>query len=404
MKSFRLSRSMLALLIFFYQGRLMPVLALDSLQTKIIVTLEDMPLYTCVAADSAAAAAEASRIRQRLAQMQTAASQPEKLRLAEKNGYGVLLLDSSCVILVKPEHRINPQISPLANALNIRDWLVAHAIRPPWDEEELLLRLLLGVVFPFSLMVMLRLTRLGLMNWERDWRRAALQWFVKQADQRGIPASSEYGKRLVHILLGFERLIFFSAIVILVSFGWFTLFPQTRSLASSLIARIVGPALSLLGDTVRALLTLVYIVVILWLVRSMDHQLMRRRKGSEIPEIFQDPLIYFPLRLSIWIMAFFLILFPFPGAPRMFALGALFIMLIAGLLALRPIIEEMAAGVWIGRQYQLTPGEKFVIGNQEYTLVTLHLVHLLAEYDKQLRFIPYSKILKSEFSLLRKTE
>jgi len=392
------------LLLLFAQGKLLPALAQDSRPISILVSLEDSPLYKCIAADSATANVEAGRIRQLLEQMQAAAVQPEKLRLYEENSNGVLFLDSSKVIVVKPENRIRVEFSPLANALIMRDWLIQHAIKPPWNEEELLLRLLLGIVFPFSLIVILRLTRLGIRKWERNWRMTALQWFVKQAEKRRVPNSSGYGKQIVHILLGLERLIFFSGTVVLVSFSWFTLFPQTRPLAASLVERIVGPVFSLLGDAVHALLLLLYIIAILILARWVDHQLIRQRKLPGILKFFQDSLIHIPIRLSVWIMALFLILFPFPGAPRMFAVGLLFITLVTGFLALRPIIEEISAGIWIGRHFQLKPGDVFVMGNQEYTLISFHLVHLIAECDKQRRFLPYSKIIKSEFSMPQEAE
>jgi hypothetical protein len=369
----------------------------------ISVGLDSVPLYTCVAADSAAAAAEATRIKQLLLQMQSAAVHPELLRLREENSTGVLFIDSSRVIVVKPENRTQNELSPLANAVIMRDWLVTHALRPPWDEEELLLRLLLGIVYPFSLIVMLRLTRLGIRKWERSWRAAALHWFILQAERRGVAASSTHGKRLVHLLLGLERLLFFTSAVVLISFAWFTLFPQTRPLASSLVVRVVGPALSLLGNTIHALILLAYIVVVLLLARWSDHHLSQQQKLPGVPEFLRDPLIYFPLRLAIWIIALFLALFPFPGAPRMFALALLFIALLTGLLALRPIIEEISAGIWIGRHYQLNPGDTFMIGKQKYTLVSFHLLHLLAECNEERRFIPYSKILKSEIILPGKT-
>jgi len=405
MKRLPLLKSVLASLLFLMgQGNPLPALAQDSRPVSVLVKLEDSPLYKCTAADSATATAEAGRIRQLLEQMQAAALQPDKLRLYEENSNGVLLLDSSKVIVVTPENRIRTDISPLANALIIRDWLVLHATKPPWNEEELLLRLLLGIVFPFSLIVILRLTRLGIRKWERNWRMAALHWFVEQAEQRGVPSSGGYGRQIVHILLGLERLLFFSGTVVLVSFGWFTLFPQTRPLAASLIERIVGPAFSLLGDTIHALLLLSFIITILALARWVDHQLTQHRKMPGVLKFFQDSLINIPIRLSVWIMALFLILFPFPGAPRMFAVGLLFITLVTSFLALRPIIEEISAGIWISRHFHLKPGDVFLLGNQEYTLISFHLIHLIAECDKQRRFVPYSKIIKSEFSMPREAE
>ncbi len=385
-----------ALFFFFCLAGSSPLLANDSSATLITIRPDNFPLYRCPAADSA-------EIQLLLQEMRVAASQPEKLRLREQNGHGVLFLDHGKEIVVKPENCVQPQFSPLANALMMRDWLVQHAVKPPWDEEELLLRLLLGIVFPFLLIVILRLTRLGLRNWEREWRSAVLQWIKKQAEQRGMASPGEPGKRVVRILLGLERLLFFSAIVVLVSFTWFTLFPQTRSLAASLIARIVEPVLSLLGDAVHALLLIFYTIAILALAHWADRHLTQRRKLPGLPDIFQDPLVYFPIRISIWIMSLFLVFFPYPGAPRIFALSVLLIAFLTGLLALRPILEEISAGIWVSRHYRLEPGDSFLLDKQRYLLISYHLAHLLVECDQEARILPYSRIIKSELILARKS-
>jgi len=368
-------------------------------QVSRVVQINVFPLYRIVADDSLAAAANAERVEKLLQDMRAAAAEPELLQLREENGLGMVFLDSSRVLIIHPENRTREELSPLANALMIRQWLTEHAVTPPWEEEELLLRLLLGIVFPFSLIAVLRMTRLGIRTWERNWRTAAMQWFITQAERRGVTDSREYSKRLVHILLGVERLIFFTGIVFLVSLSWFTLFPQTRSLATSLVDRVVGPALSLLGDTIHALLLIMYILLVLGLAYWLDNQLIRRRKFSDVPEYLLDPIIYFPLRLAIWIIALFMILFPFPGAPRIFALGILFLALVTGLLAVRPIIEEISAGIWFSRHYMLKPGDRFQLGDEEYTLVSFHLTNLKALCRDQRRFIPYSKLLKSELTL-----
>ncbi len=363
------------------------------------VQIDGMLLYRVVDDDSARDEAHAVWIEQLLEEMRVAAAEPEAVQLREENGLGMVYLDSSRVLVVKPENRVRTELSPLGNALMIRQWLVEHAVTPPWGEEELLLRLLLGFVFPFSLIAILRMTRLGIRNWERRWRTAALQWLIKQAKRRGISDSIAYSKRLVRMFLSLERLVFFTGIVFLVSLSWFTLFPQTRTLATSLVDRVVGPALSLLGDTIHALLLIVYILLVLVLAYWLDNQLIRRRKISDVPEYLLDPVIYFPLRLAIWIIALFMVLFPFPGAPRIFALGILFLALITGLLAVRPIIEEISAGIWFSRHYQLKPGDRFKLGEEEYTLVSFHLTNLRALGGDQHRFIPYSRLLKSELIL-----
>jgi small-conductance mechanosensitive channel len=365
------------------------------------VQMDSTELYRCVATDSASAAEEADHILQIMKKMRSMATHPEKLQLREQDGNGILYMDSSSVLIVKSENRVKPAMSPLANAVIIRNWLIAHADVSQWDEEELILRLLLGIVFPFSLLVILRLTRLGIRNWEQEWRHSVLQWFIKKASQRGMMSADRQGKRFIRFLLGVERLTIFASIVTLASLGWFTLFPQTRHLAASLIVQIVGPALSLLGDAAHALLLLSYTIAILFLARWIGHRLEQQKKMSKLPMILQVPLLYIPIRLIIWIMALFLILFPYPGAPRMFAMGVLLLALFIALLALRPIIEEISSGIWLGNQYRFKVGDRFRLEDREYTIVNFHLVHLQVDCQKQIRYLPYSMMIKSELTILK---
>lgn len=112
-----------------------------------------------------------------------------------------------------------------------------------------------------------------------------------------------------------------------------------------------------------------------------------------------DPVIYFPLRLVIWIVALFFILFPYPGAPRLFAVGVLLIVLLAALLAMRPLIEEIAAGIYLNSTHALKSGDRLTLNDTAYVVVALGLLQLHVMRDDKQHWIPYSRILKADLTI-----
>lgn len=367
------------------------------------VMLDSIEVYVALGADSSAARAEAGRVEEILAELRATALTPEKILLRERNSAGIIFVDTLEALIVRHENRVYPELSPLANAMAIRDQILAVSAPPadsPWDEEELLLRLLLGVVYPFSLLVVLRLTRTGIVRWERNWRSAALLWLTRLAERRGLSEKDIRGKKIINLLTGIERLVLYGAATILISFGWFALFPQTQLLAASLLNRVIGPIIDLIGGTARGVLLLGYSVVVVLLAYWLTRQISQRRRLSIAPNILADPVIYFPLRIGIWIVALFLILFPYPGAPRLFAVGVLLITLLAALIALRPLIEEIAAGIYINSTYALKTGDQLNVDGTPYVIVAPGLIHLYAVRDETKHWLPYSKILKADLTLV----
>lgn len=366
------------------------------------VLLDSVEVYIALGADSAIARAEVQRVENILQELRAHANTPEKIRLRERESAGLLVLDTTEILIVRPENRVDWQLSPLANAVVIREQVLAA---PPteassdWNEEELLLRLLLGVIYPFSLLVVLRMTRLGVLRWERNWRSAALGWLRQLAERRGLSEKDFQAQRIVDFLTGLERLLLYGTIVILISFGWFALFPQTQPLAAALLARIIGPILDLIGGTARGILLMAYSAMVALLAFWATRQLSQRRRLENAPAILADPVIYFPLRIVIWIIALFLILFPYPGAPRLFAVGVLLITLLATLIALRPLIEEIAAGIYLNSTHALKTGDRITVEEVPYTIISLGLVHLHVMREKERQWLPYSKILKAVHTL-----
>ncbi len=370
------------------------------------VLLDSAEVFMAVGADSIAARAEAERVKVLLQELRTHAATPEKIRLREAraDGAGFLLLDSLEVLEVRHENRIDTELSPLANALLLRDQILAAQAAAPqlpsaWNEEELLLRLLLGVIYPFSLLVVLRLTRTGVRRWEKDWHSAALKWLKRFADRRGLSETEMQGRRLINILTGLERLLLYGAVFVLLSFTWFALFPQTQVLASALLTRIIGPALDLLGGTARGVLLLLYTFAVALLAYWLTKQLSQRRRLGVAPGMLADPVIYFPLRIGIWIVALFFILFPYPGAPRLFAVGVLLIALLAALIALRPLIEEIAAGIYLNSTHALKTGDRLTLNGTAHVVVALGLLQLLVTREDEQHWIPYSRILKADLTI-----
>ena len=371
------------------------------------VMLDSLDVYLAFGADSTAARTEVGRVSNILAELRAKADHPEAIRLRERDGHGIILVDSLEVLIVRSENRINMELSPLANALALREQVLMMAPKhgaAVWDEEELVLRLLLGIVYPVSLLVVLRLTRLGILRWERNWRSAALQWLARLAELRGLSEEDIRSRKIVNFLTGIERLVFYGAVFLLISFTWFALFPQTQRLATELLGRIIGPALDLIGGTARGVLLLGYSVVVVVLAYWVTRHLSERRRLTLAPGMLADPVVYFPLRIGVWIVALFLILFPYPGAPRLFAVGVLLIALLGALIAMRPLIEEIAAGIYINGTHALKAGDRLTVNGAPYVVVTPGLIHLLVMHGKQKHWIPYSRILKADMSLARLTK
>jgi small-conductance mechanosensitive channel len=372
-------------------------------RVAIPVLLDSVEVFMALGTDSIAARAEVERVASILNELRAHAATPEKIRWHERNNTGIILLDSLEVLAVRHENRITPELSPLANALAIREQILARPAPPTtetgWGEEELLLRLLLGVVYPFSLLVILRLTRTGIRRWEREWRSAALQWLNRIAERRGLSEKDFHGRRLINFLTGVERLVIYGAAAILLSFGWFALFPQTQPLATSLLARIIGPIIDLIGGTARGILLLGYSAMVVLLAYWITRRLSQQRRMKNAPAMLNDPVIYFPLRLVIWLVALFLILFPYPGAPRLFAVGVLLIVLLAALIALRPLIEEIAAGIYLNSTHALKTGDQLTIDGKPYVVVAPGLIHLAVVCDGESHWLPYSKILKADVTI-----
>jgi hypothetical protein len=219
------------------------------------------------------------------------------------------------------------------------------------------------------------------------------------AKRPGLSKHDFRGQRLINFLAGIERLFLYGAVFTLLSFTWFALFPQTQPLATSLLERIIGPVIDIIGGTARGLLLLGYTVLVVLLAYWITRHLSQRRALSAAPSLLADPVVYFPLRLIIWIVALFLILFPYPGAPRLFAVGVLLLALLTALIALRPIVEEIAAGIYINSTYACKTGDQMTLDGTPYVVVAPSLVHLFVLRGEEKHWMPYSRILKADLAI-----
>lgn len=374
------------------------------------VMLDSVEVYVALGTDSIAARAEVSRVEKILSELRLHATSPARIRWRESryDGVAFLLLDSLEVLAIRHENRVNSELSPLANALALRERILAIPIPPPpataWNEEELLLRLLLGIVYPFLLLVVLRLTRFGILRWEKNWRSAAFKWLAQFAQRRGVSETEKRGHQLINFLTGIERLVLYGLALIVISFGWFAMFPQTQALATSLLASIIGPIMELVGVTARSLLLLLYTAAVVFIAYWLTRQLSRHRRSSAAPVILYDPVVHFPLRIGIWIVALFFILFPYPGAPRLFAVGVLLIALLAALIALRPLIEEIAAGIYLNSAHAIKTGDRLTVDGAPYVAIAPGLIHVQVVRDEEIHWLPYSKLLKSDLTITSKSK
>lgn len=266
---------------------------------------------------------------------------------------------------------------------------------PTYNEEELLLRLLVGVVFPVLILVVLRLTRFGLRRWEKRWRSEASRWLDGLFSRAGFPNSSAKSRKTVAALLGLERAVIASGAVVLLSVAWFVLFPQTRPIAQEFVQGILAPVLGLAGKILQGLLLLLYSAGLFLLAFLANRYLSRRVREKHPNSFLALPLFSAPLRICVWLFAAFLFLLPYPGMPRTFAVGLLCLALLLVILASRPLIEEIALGAYLHSSVGLEKGEAFKMEGKVYTVVDLKPLHALLEKEGEVLYVPYSRIMKA---------
>ena len=269
---------------------------------------------------------------------------------------------------------------------------------PSYNEEELLLRLLVGVVFPVLVLVILRLTRHGLRRWENRWRAQASRWLEGLLSRNGLRNSIARAGKTVSFVLGLERILASAAALILLSIAWFVLFPQTRPLAQEFVQAILSPVLGLLGKILQALLLILYSLALFLLARLASRHLSGKVKEKRPDSLLALPLFAVPAGIGIWLLAAFLFLLPYPGLPRIFAVGLLIIALILVVFASRPLIEELAIGAYLHSSLGLSKGGKLRMDGEEYAVLDLKPVHALLEKEGEALYIPYSRIIKAALS------
>ena len=265
-----------------------------------------------------------------------------------------------------------------------------------YNEEELLLRILLGLVFPFLLLVSLRMTRLGLRSWEKRWRLSATRWLSAFAARRGASNPESLSRGAVAAALAAARIAIYFSLILCIALVWFVLFPQTRPLASELARGLAAPVLALVGKALGGILLIGYSAGLLacafWATRLVSGRTkFRLFKGAAEARVFA-----FPLKVGIWALAFFLFFMPYPGMPRLAALGILLIAFLTAVIALRPVIEEIAIGIHLRTSLGLEPGKALKVGGRLCRVRELRSCRLVAERDDELVSFPYSLLLKSE--------
>ncbi len=367
------------------------------------VLLDGVPVYWSAAPDSAAAVVAADSILVGLLDCRARLRDLERLTLEEQDAGAVLRLDSLTLLVLRPENRVDEARSPLANALALRRQLVQPLLATGGRaEEELALRLFLGIVFPLLLLVVLRSTRYGLRRWELRWRGPLRKGLESLAEQRRFDLSPGRIQNIIRGLTGLERLLTYGVIAALVSFLWFAIFPETRPLAITLLNRGLGPIVDLLGATARGFLALVYSLFILALAFLTNRWLGGHwRRGPTGP--LGDPAVNIPLRTGILLLAIFLILFPFAGAPRLLALVFLLLVVLVALIALRPVYEEIACGIYLNATHTLRAGDRILLEDEPEALdiVRLGLAQILVADADSERWIPYSRLLKAKLAIQR---
>ena len=367
------------------------------------VRLDGLTVFWATAPDSAAAASAADSILAGLLDCRARLRDLERLTVAEQDAGALLRLDAQTVLVLRPENRVDEQRSPLANALALRRQLVLPLLTAgERGEEELALRLFLGVVFPLLLLVVLRTTRYGLRRWERRWRHSLREGLMTLAKRRRLDLPPERIHGILRAVTGLERLVTFGLIATLVAFLWFALFPETRPLALTLLNRGLGPLLDLLGATARGVLGLLYTLFVLALAILANRWLAGRwRRGSADP--LGDPALHIPLRTGVWLLAIFLMLFPYAGAPRLFAVILLLLVILVALIAMRPVGEEIACGLYLNATHALRAGDRLRLTEDDETLEVLHLglAQVQVRCEEGERWVPYSRMLKAKLTIQR---
>jgi hypothetical protein len=370
------------------------------------VFLDGILVYWSTGADSAAAQVAADSVYAELLACRSRLWYPEQLTLVETDSSAVLGLDTLVVLVLGPANRVDAGRSPLANAWALRRQLVLPFVAAgSRSEEELALRLFLGIVFPLLLLVVLRSTRYGLHRWERHWRRWLRARLEALAARRRLELAPGRIHGFIRALTGVERLLVYGFVAALVAFLWFALFPETRPLALTLLNRGLGPLADLLSATARGLLTLLYMVLVLGLTLIADRRLFGRWRSR--PRASQgDAGLHLPLRGGLWLLAIFLMLFPYAGAPRLFALSLLVLAVLIGLIALRPVGEEIAAGLYLHAAHALRRGDRLQLAEAGEPAEILHFglaqVHLRTAAGDE--WLPYSRLLKARLVIHRGEE
>ncbi len=265
-----------------------------------------------------------------------------------------------------------------------------------YNEEELLLRILLGLVFPFLLLVALRMTRLGLRRWENGWRGSAVRWVAEFSRRRGAEDPDRLARRTVSALLSAERLLAYFSLALLLALLWFVLFPQTRPLAQDLSRLIVAPAAAMGGKIFGAAALILYSAAVFAAAYWITRGLAGRRSLGRFERVPTNPLAARALKGAVWLFAAFLFLLPYPGLPRLFGLGAVLIAAFVAIVALRPVIEEISIGIHLCGTLGLRVGDDLKVGDRECRLLELRSSHALVLRDGERVFLPYSAIMKSE--------
>jgi hypothetical protein len=133
----------------------------------------------------------------------------------------------------------------------------------------------------------------------------------------------------------------------------------------------------------------------------VNRYLARARLMPKAPLIVTDPLLNFSLRVIIALGALFLVLFPYPGIPRLIAIGILLIALLGALLAMRPLIEEVASGIYLTGTCGLRKGDQLMVDRTPYLIEKPGLIHIHLRRDGESCWLPYSRLLKAELRIQR---
>ncbi len=274
-------------------------------------------------------------------------------------------------------------------------------MNPTYNEGELILRLLVGVVFPVLILVVLRLTRIALGRWENRWRPGAVSWFKGIYKKGNLTKTDKKAENTVSFLVALGRILIVVLLVILLSVAWFALFPQTRPLAGEFANGLLQPLLDFAGQFFRLLLTLLYAALLFFGAFFGNRYLSRNIREKHPDSPFALPLYSTLMQICIWLFAIFLCLLPYPGLPRIFAIGILLLTLLVAVLATRPLTEEMAIGTSLKASLGLTRGTRLRLEGEDCRVVDLKPLQIALEMEDHKGgqvLIPYSRLLKARIS------